>query len=110
MARPKSGGEIRALELADTRYWAGLIRAQSGLSDAQIESLLGYADPNGRNFNRWRTGKRAMSHDAIQLLVQKARKIGLLSTPRSLRRHRGSAAESRASANSKVREIGRAHV
>jgi hypothetical protein len=99
MPRPKKVGNTRDVEQYDTLYWCGLIKAQSGLSDAQIEVKLNLVvDPTGRSFNRWLTGKRAMSHDKIQEVVKKARKVGLLGARRSLGTHLESASEQRACA------------
>lgn len=95
---------MREAEQHDTLYWCGLIKAQSGLSDAQIEVKLGFNDPSGRNFNRWLTGKRSMSHDNIQNVVRNARKVGLLSGRKNLGTHLGLALERRACAGEQVRE------
>ena len=85
MARPKKSGNLRALEIEDTMHWCGLIKAHSGLSDAAIEENLALGlNPTGRNFNRWLTGKRAMSHSYLQTVVKKAREEGLLRPRKSL--------------------------
>lgn len=101
MGRPrKEDAEINELERLDTMYWCGVIKAASGLSDSHIEEKLEHADPTGRNFNRWLTGKRAQSHDSIQLMVKKARKVGLLPPRKSLGTHKTAALEGRAMASS----------
>jgi hypothetical protein len=111
MPRPKKVGSTREAEQYDTLYWCGLIKAQSGLSDAQIEVKLDLVvDPTGRSFNRWLTGKRAMSHDDIQKVVRRARKVGLLRTRKSLGTHLESALEQRASAGEQIQERASGHL
>lgn len=87
----------------DTKYWCGLIKAQSGLSDAQIETALEMVDPTGRNFNRWLNGKRAMTHDSIKSVITKARRAGLLTSKKSFGSHAEASAEQRAGAGSEGR-------
>lgn len=97
MARPKKIDRTREVELLDTVYWCGLIKAQSGLSDAQIEKKLNlYVDPTGRKFNRWLNGVRVMTHDQIQTFVRCARKVGLLKSRGHFGSHLDAAAEYRA--------------
>lgn len=114
MSRPrKQDSEINDLERRDTMYWCGLIKATSDLTDLQIEEKLetagltkrqlekrraaeSYVPPNGRNFNRWLRGKRAMSHDSISKLVVKAREVGLLPLKSNLGTHATAAMEARA--------------
>ncbi len=105
MARPKKVGNARELEQQDTVFWCGLIKAQSGLSDAQIETKLELVvDPNGRSFNRWLNGKRAMTHNDIQKVVRRAREVGLLKQKKQLGSYLEAAIERRAG----VSETGRA--
>lgn len=111
MPRPKKIGNTREVEQYDTLYWCGLIKAQSGLSDAQIEVKLDLVvDPTGRSFNRWLTGKRAMKHDDLQTLVRRARKVGLLTTRRGLGTHLESASEERARAGEQVQTRASSHL
>lgn len=104
MPKPRKVRNTRQVELLDTVYWCGLIKSQSGLSDAQIEKQLDLGvDPSGRKFNRWLNGVRAMSHDQIQIVVRRAREVGLLGSRKNLCTHFDSAAERRASVNSSHR-------
>lgn len=103
MNTPKTPRKSREDKKRDTLYWCGLIKAQSGLSDAQIEVKLDLVDdPNGRNFNRWLTGERTMSQDQVQIVVKKAREVDLLSpSPRKrLGTHAEFALEQRAGEHS----------
>jgi hypothetical protein len=113
MGRPlKADAERAEIERHDTMYWCGLAKAHSGLSDAEIEHrvsnlaglnskqikarLKSVVYPSGRNFNRWLNGKRSMNHDAIQLFVNNARKVGLLPQRKMLQSHLDLALERRA--------------
>ncbi len=102
MARPSA---FKEQEKRDTLYWCQLIKSYSGLSDPEIEKRLALTpDPNGRQFQRWRSGKRAMTLNDIQLLVQKARKMKLLPSRSGIVRDAEFRISSNAELASKMRE------
>lgn len=71
MPRP---GPNKEQEKEDTLFWCGqILTLNPSLSDAEIEYRLKQTDPTGRNFQRWRTGKRAMSADQLQKVLESAR-------------------------------------
>lgn len=74
--------DYKSAKKVDTVFWCEQIRTYSGLSDKEIEERLfpkkDYEEVSIRNFNRWANGQRAMTPDALQSMVKKARQYGLL--------------------------------
>lgn len=71
MGRPGPQGEQ---ELADTIEWCQRAVKHSGLNDLSIERKLAgvgfrQATDTGKNFSRWKTGKRKMDTDTLQQFV-----------------------------------------
>lgn len=111
MARKKEG--MLEIERADAMKWCGLIKIHSAalsksskpLSDIEIENRLSktrssveaeFSQATGLNFNRWRRGERAPSLNELQMLVARAREVGLLPPKRSLGTYESSQRERRA--------------